>query len=81
MGGLAAVLYTAVLCWVVPYYLWLKGLKLISPVTSVIVLLTEIIIAVTISTIALGEVFTIVSEVGAICIIIAILLVSQADIH
>ena len=56
-------------------------MKLISPVTSVIVLLTEIIIAVTISTIALGEVFTIVSEVGAICIIIAILLVSQADIH
>jgi drug/metabolite transporter (DMT)-like permease len=72
----AAVLYTAVLCWVVPYYLWLKGLKLISPVTSAIVLLTEIIIAVTISTIALGEVFTIVSGIGAIFIIIAILLVS-----
>jgi drug/metabolite transporter (DMT)-like permease len=72
----AAVLYTAVLCWVVPYYLWLKGLKFISPVTSAIVLLTEIIIAVTISTIALGEVFSIVSGIGAIFIIIAILLVS-----
>jgi drug/metabolite transporter (DMT)-like permease len=72
----AAVLYTAVICWVVPYYLWLKGLKLISPVTSAIVLLTEIIVAVTISTIALGEVFTIISGIGAIFIIIAILLVS-----
>jgi drug/metabolite transporter (DMT)-like permease len=72
----ATVLYTAVLCWVVPYYLWLKGLKLISPVTSAIVLLTEIIIAVTISTIALGEVFSIITGIGAIFIIIAILLVS-----
>jgi drug/metabolite transporter (DMT)-like permease len=72
----AAILYTAILCWVVPYYLWLKGLKNISPVTSAVVLLTEIIAAVTISTIALGEVFTVVSGVGAVFIIIAILLVS-----
>jgi drug/metabolite transporter (DMT)-like permease len=72
----AAILYTAILCWVVPYYLWLKGLKNISPVTSAVVLLTEIIAAVTISTLALGEVLTAVSGIGAIFIIIAILLVS-----
>jgi len=72
----AAILYTAILCWVVPYYLWLKGLKNISPVTSAVILLTEIIAAVTISTIALGETFTAVSGIGAVFIIIAILLVS-----
>ena len=71
-----AIIYTAVLCWVVPYYLWLKGLKHISPVTSAVVLLTEIIVAVAISTIVLGEVLTIVSGIGSIFIIIAILLVS-----
>jgi drug/metabolite transporter (DMT)-like permease len=71
-----AILYTAVLCWVVPYYLWLKGLKHISPVTSAVVLLTEIIVAVAISTVFLGEVLTLVSGVGAIFIVIAILLVS-----
>ncbi len=71
-----AIIYTAVLCWVVPYYFWLKGLKNISPVTSAVVLLTEVIVAVVISTIFLGEALTIVSSVGSIFIIIAILLVS-----
>ena len=70
------ILFTAVLCWVVPYYLWLKGLQHLSPVTSAIVLLTEIVVAVTISTLFLGEVFTVISGVGAILIVIAILLVS-----
>jgi drug/metabolite transporter (DMT)-like permease len=71
-----AILYTAILCWIVPYYLWLKGLKHLSPVTSAIVLLTEIVVAVAISTLLLGEVFTVVSGVGAVLIVAAILLVS-----
>ena len=71
-----AILFTAVLCWVVPYYLWLKGLQHLSPVTSSIVLLTEIVVAVTISTLFLGEIFTLISGAGAILIVIAILLVS-----
>ena len=71
-----AIIYTAILCWVVPYYFWLKGLKHISPVTSAVVLLTEIIVAVAISTIVLGEALTAVSGIGSIFIIIAILLVS-----
>jgi drug/metabolite transporter (DMT)-like permease len=71
-----AIVYTAVFCWVIPYYLWIKGLKHISAVTSGIVLLTEVIVAVAISSIALGEVLTVVSGAGAIFIIIAILLVS-----
>lgn len=71
-----AIIYTAILCWVVPYYFWLKGLKHISPVASAVVLLTEIIVAVAISTIVLGEALTIVSGIGSILIIIAILLVS-----
>jgi drug/metabolite transporter (DMT)-like permease len=45
-------------------------------VTSSVVLLTEVIVAVAISTLALGEVLTVVSGAGAIFIIIAILLVS-----
>jgi drug/metabolite transporter (DMT)-like permease len=71
-----AILYTAILCWVVPYYLWLKALKHLSPVTSAIVLLTEIVVAVTISTLFLGEIFTVISGVGAVLIVIAILIVS-----
>ncbi len=70
------IFYTAILCWVVPYYLWLKGLKHLSPVTSAVVLLTEIIVAVLISALFLGEVLTVVSGIGAFLIIAAIMLVS-----
>jgi drug/metabolite transporter (DMT)-like permease len=71
-----AIFYTAVFCWVIPYYIWLKGLRHISAATSSVVLLTEIIAAVAIATLALGEVLTAISGVGALFIIIAILLVS-----
>jgi drug/metabolite transporter (DMT)-like permease len=76
IGAWIAIFYTAIFCWVIPYYFWLKGLKYISPVTSTVVLLSEIIIAVAISTIFLGEVLTIISGIGSALILIAILLVS-----
>jgi drug/metabolite transporter (DMT)-like permease len=72
-----AIGYTAILCWIVPTYLWLKGLKYISPLTSTIVLLTEPIFAVIISAFLLNEMLTIVSVIGAISILLAIVLVSQ----
>jgi drug/metabolite transporter (DMT)-like permease len=71
-----AIIYTALFCWVVRYYLWLKGLKNISPVTSAVILLNEILVAVAISTIFLGEVMTAASAIGAILIVFAILAVS-----
>jgi drug/metabolite transporter (DMT)-like permease len=71
-----AIIYTAIFCWVAPYYLWMKGLKNISPLTSAVILLNEIIVAVTISTIVLREAITAAAGVGAIFIIMAILLVS-----
>ncbi len=72
-----AILYTAVFCWIIPYYLWTKGLKNITPLTSAIILLNEIIVAVIISTILLGEVLTVATAIGAIFIIMAILRVSH----
>jgi len=71
-----AIIYTAIFCWVAPYYLWMKGLKNISPLTSAVILLNEIIVAVMISTIVLGEVMTAASGIGALFIIMGILLVS-----
>jgi len=70
------IIYTAIFCWIIPYYLWSKGLKNISPVTSAVILLNEILVAVTISTIVLGESLTAISGIGAVFIIIAIMLVS-----
>ena len=74
--GWLVILYTAVFCWVVPYYLWMKGLEHLSPVTSAVVLLTEIIVAVTVATLFLGEAFTFISGIGAILIVVAIIMVS-----
>ena len=73
-----AITYTAIFCWIIPYLLWSKGLKNISPVTSSVILLNEIIVAVTVSTIILRESLTVVSGIGAVLIIIAIIVVSNS---
>ena len=73
------ILYTAIFCWVIPYYLWLKGLEHLSPVTSAVVLLTEIIVAIALATFILGEAFTIISGIGAILILAAIIIVSLGE--
>lgn len=72
-----AVAYTAIFCWIVPYWLWLKGLKHISSTTSTVILLTEVIVAIIISYFMLGEGFTLISGTGALLILLAIVLVSS----
>ena len=71
-----AIVYTAVFCWLIPYYLWLKGLKHISPVASTVILLIEVIVAIAISFFFLDETFTMISGIGASLIFLAIILVS-----
>jgi drug/metabolite transporter (DMT)-like permease len=75
----AAIVYQAVVCWVIPYYLWLEGLKYLSASTSTILLLSEIVVAVIASVILLKEPVTVFSTVGALFIILAIALVSLKD--
>jgi drug/metabolite transporter (DMT)-like permease len=71
-----AIFYTAIVCWVLPYYLWLKGLKHLSASTSTVLLLSEIVVAVILSIIVLKEPVTVFSTIGAFFIVIAIALVS-----
>jgi drug/metabolite transporter (DMT)-like permease len=71
-----AIIYTAVVCWVIPYYLWLEGLKHLSASTSTVLLLSEIVIAVILSILVLKEPITLFSTIGAFFIVIAITLVS-----
>ena len=75
----AAIIYTAIVCWVIPYYLWLEGLKHLSASTSTILLLSEIVVAVVASVTVLKEPVNMFSTVGALFIIIAIALVSLKD--
>ncbi len=74
-----AIFYTGLICWVIPYYLWLEGLKHISAVTSSVVLLTEILVAMSISSIFLGEILTLPSTLGGILVVLAIIIVSLVD--
>jgi drug/metabolite transporter (DMT)-like permease len=72
----AAIIYQAVVCWVLPYYLWLEGLKHLSASTSTVLLLSEVVVAVIASILVLQEPITIFSSIGALLIVIAIVLVS-----
>jgi drug/metabolite transporter (DMT)-like permease len=71
-----AIAYTAIFCWVIPYYLWSEGLKYISAVNSTIILLAEVLVALAISSIFLNEMLTLISGIGAFLIISAIIFVS-----
>jgi len=75
----AAIVWTAIVCWVLPYYLWLEGLKHLSASTSTILLLSEIIVAIVASIVVLKEPITMFSTIGAFLIVIAIALVSLRD--
>jgi drug/metabolite transporter (DMT)-like permease len=75
----ASIVYTAIVCWVIPYYLWLEGLKHLSASTSTVLLLSEVVVAVIASILVLQEPITVFSSIGALLIAIAILLVSLKD--
>jgi len=77
--GWLAIVYTAIVCWVIPYYLWLEGLKHLSASTSTILLLSEIVVAVLLSIVILKEPITFFSTLGAFLILIAISIVSIQD--
>jgi drug/metabolite transporter (DMT)-like permease len=74
--GWLAIAYTAVFCWVIPYYLWSEGLKSISPVSSTLILLVEIVVSLVVSSLILNEMLTLISGIGAIFIIAAIIFAS-----
>jgi drug/metabolite transporter (DMT)-like permease len=75
----AAIVWTAIVCWVIPYYLWLEGLKYLSASTSTVLLLSEIVVALVASVVILKEPITVFSSIGAFLIILAIALVSLRD--
>ena len=75
----ASIVYTAIVCWVIPYYLWLEGLKHLSASTSTVLLLSEVVVAVVASILVLQEPITVFSSIGALLIVIAIVLVSVKD--
>ena len=75
----AGIFWTAIVCWVIPYYLWLEGLKYLSSSVASVLLLSEIVMACVLSIVVLQEPITVFSTIGAFLIVIAIALVSVQD--
>jgi drug/metabolite transporter (DMT)-like permease len=71
-----AIAYTAVFCWVIPYYLWSEGLKSMSPVSSTLILLAEVVVSLLVSSLMLNDTLTLISGIGAIFIMTAIIFAS-----
>jgi drug/metabolite transporter (DMT)-like permease len=74
--GLWPVAYTAVLCTVIPFTLWTWGLKHISATASSVILLVEVVFAMALAALILGERLPAGALWGGLLIGVAILLAS-----
>ncbi len=73
--------YTAVLCTVAPFFLWTWGLKHITATTSSVVLLTEVVFALTLASLLLGERLSPIAFVGSALILAAVALASREKVE
>ncbi|MBD3347571.1 MAG: EamA family transporter [Candidatus Eisenbacteria bacterium] len=69
--------YTSVFCTILPFFLWTWGLKAISATTSSVVMLSEVVFALVIAALLLGERLTAGGFAGSALIVVAILLASR----
>jgi len=69
--------YTAVFCTILPFFLWTWGLKSMSATTSSVVMLSEVIFALILASLILGERLTAAGLAGSTLIVVAILLASR----
>jgi len=76
-----AIAYTAVFNTAIPFALYQAALKHMTAASSAIVLMLEIVVAVLISVVFLGETFTLFSLVGALGVLASILLVSGVELR
>lgn len=69
--------YTAVFCTVLPFFLWTWGLKFISATNSSVIMLSEVVFALVLALLILGERLTTGGLAGGALIVLAILLASR----
>jgi drug/metabolite transporter (DMT)-like permease len=69
--------YTAVFCTIIPFFLWTWGLQHISATTSSVIMLSEVVFALILAALILGERLSAGGFAGSACIIGAVLLASR----
>jgi drug/metabolite transporter (DMT)-like permease len=78
LPGWGWVAFTAIMCTVLPYALWILALKAVTATVSSIVLMLEIVAALVLSVTVLGESYNVATIAGAIMILASILAVAQS---
>ncbi len=76
IASITILFYTAVPCTILAFILWMKGLEVLPATTSAILLLVEILVAILLSVMFLGDTFTSIEALGGALLIAAIALTS-----
>ena len=76
--GWAWVAFTAIVCTVMPYALWISALKAVTATIASVVGLLEIVTAMVLSTVLLGESYATATLLGAILVLVSILAVAES---
>lgn len=69
--------YTAVFCTVVPFLLWTAGLRFITATTSSVIMLTEVVFALALAAVLLGERLSPAALVGSALILAGVAMISR----
>lgn len=77
--GLAISSYLAIFCSIIPFILWVDAIRHLSALTSAIALLSELVFAVVIAVLLLGERLTSQSITGCILISLALLMLGHSE--
>jgi drug/metabolite transporter (DMT)-like permease len=78
LAGWSLVAFTAIVCTVLPYALWIFALKAVTATVSSIVSMVEVASALILSAILLREAYNAVAVVGAIVILVSITAVARS---
>ncbi len=73
--------YTAVLCTVIPFFLWTWGLRQITATMSSVIMMSEIVFALVLAMMILGERLSIWGLAGSACILAAVGLASRESVE
>jgi drug/metabolite transporter (DMT)-like permease len=76
--GWGWVAFTAIVCTVIPYALWISALKVVTATIASVVGLLEIVAAMALSAVFLGESYTAATLLGAILVLISLLAVAES---
>lgn len=78
MEGWGWVAFTAIICTVLPYSLWVFALRAVTATIASVVGMLEVVAAMVLSTLLLGETYSTITLIGAVFVLLSILAVAES---